>query len=98
MERAGFFCVNLLAADQVALSDRMATKADEKFAGVRWSPSKTGAPLIDGVLGHVDCTVEAVHDAGDHLVVIGRVQGLELGEAEEPLLYFRGGYGGFTTG
>jgi 3-hydroxy-9,10-secoandrosta-1,3,5(10)-triene-9,17-dione monooxygenase reductase component len=98
MERAGFFCVNLLAADQVELSDRMATKADEKFDAVRWSPSKTGAPLIDGVLGHVDCTVEAVHDAGDHLVVIGRVQQLELGEAEEPLLYFRGAYGGFTTG
>jgi 3-hydroxy-9,10-secoandrosta-1,3,5(10)-triene-9,17-dione monooxygenase reductase component len=97
MEEAGFFCVNILAADQEELSVRMATKADEKFDGVAWSPSKSGAPLIDGVLGHVDCTVHAVHDAGDHYVVIGRVQALELGDDEAPLLYYKGGYGGFTS-
>ncbi|HET6562577.1 MAG TPA: flavin reductase family protein [Marmoricola sp.] len=98
MQRAGFFCVNLLATGQDELSNRMATKGDEKFEGVPWSPSKTGAPLIEGVLGHVDCTIHAVHEAGDHYVVIGRVQELELGDAEDPLLFFRGGYGGFLPG
>jgi len=98
MQKAGFFCVNLLAEGQSELSTRMATKADEKFDGVRWSPSKSGAPLIEGVLGHVDCTIHAVHEAGDHYAVIGRVQELELGDQDAPLLFYQGGYGGFTSG
>jgi 3-hydroxy-9,10-secoandrosta-1,3,5(10)-triene-9,17-dione monooxygenase reductase component len=97
MQQAGFFCVNILAEGQEELSVRMATKADEKFEGVRWSPAKSGAPLIDGVLGHVDCTVHAVHEAGDHYVVIGRVQALELDDEDAPLLYYKGGYGGFAA-
>jgi 3-hydroxy-9,10-secoandrosta-1,3,5(10)-triene-9,17-dione monooxygenase reductase component len=98
MEEAGFFCVNLLAKDQEELSGRMATKADEKFEGVAWSTSKNGAPVLDGVLGHVDCTVHAVHEAGDHYVVVGRVDALEVGDADAPLVFFRGGYGGFAPG
>jgi 3-hydroxy-9,10-secoandrosta-1,3,5(10)-triene-9,17-dione monooxygenase reductase component len=97
MEQAGFFCVNLLAEDQTELSTRMATKADEKFDGVRWSPSKSGAPLIEGVLGHVDCTIHAVHEAGDHYVVIGRVRELEVGDEDAPLLFYKGGYGGLRS-
>lgn len=92
MQRAGFFCVNLLAADQAHLSDGMATKGSDKFTGVDWSPSKTGAPLLDGVLGYVDCTIHAVHEAGDHYVVIGRVQDLGVTDVEEPLLFFRSTY------
>lgn len=99
MRQAGFFCVNVLAADQAALSDGMATKGSSKFDGVAWSPSKTGAPLLDGALGYVDCTVHAVYEAGDHYVVLGRVQ--DLGGAGEPdsadkdpLLFFRGRYAG----
>jgi 3-hydroxy-9,10-secoandrosta-1,3,5(10)-triene-9,17-dione monooxygenase reductase component len=94
MHRAGFFCVNVLAAGQAELSDRMASKGVDKFAGVGWSPAKSGAPLLDGVVGHVDCTVRAVQDAGDHYVVLGQVQDLGLGEAESPLVYHRGRYTG----
>jgi 3-hydroxy-9,10-secoandrosta-1,3,5(10)-triene-9,17-dione monooxygenase reductase component len=92
MQRAGFFCVNLLADGQHETAARMATRGADRFAGVRWSPSTTGAPLLDGILGYVDCTVEAVHEAGDHHVVIGSVQDLGFGDAEEPLLFFRSKY------
>lgn len=96
MQRAGHFCVNLLAEGQDELSNTMASKGADKFAGVGWSPSKTGAPLIDGVLGWVDCTIHAVHEAGDHYVVIGKVQDLGFGDAEDPLLFFQGKYGRHT--
>ena len=95
MHRAGHFCVNILSDGQQELSDAMATKGSEKFDGVSWSPSKTGAPLLDGVAGYVDCTVQAVHEAGDHYVVIGRVQDLGHGDAPtggQPLLFHRGRY------
>jgi 3-hydroxy-9,10-secoandrosta-1,3,5(10)-triene-9,17-dione monooxygenase reductase component len=82
IQRAGFFCVNILASDQADLSNGMATKGDEKFKGVDWSTSTTGAPLLAGVLGYVDCTVHQVVEAGDHYVVIGRVKELAFGDGQ----------------
>lgn len=92
MQRAGFFCVNLLSHDQLALSDGFARTGADKFAGVPWRPSATGAPLLEGVLGWVDCTIYAVHEAGDHYVVIGRVMDLGVEDAPHPLLFYRGRY------
>lgn len=92
MRAAGHFCVNLLSHQQQALSDVFASRGADKFDGVAWTPSSTGAPLLEGVVGFVDCTVEAVHEAGDHWVVIGRVRDLGAGGAAEPLLFFEGRY------
>ena len=98
MQRAGYFCVNILSADQAEISNAMATKGSDKYDGIGWRPAATGAPLLDGVLGYVDCTVHSVHEAGDHYVVLGRVKeldfapGVEHGDGAKPLLYFRGGY------
>jgi 3-hydroxy-9,10-secoandrosta-1,3,5(10)-triene-9,17-dione monooxygenase reductase component len=69
------------------------SSSDDKFHGVAWKPTEaTGSPLLEGVVGHVDCTVHAVHEAGDHYIVVGRVQHLGAGEAERPLLYYQGRY------
>ena len=57
---------------------------------------ETGSPLLDGALGYVDCTIHAVHETGDHYVVIGRVQDLDATRDGEPLLFYRGEYR--TTG
>jgi 3-hydroxy-9,10-secoandrosta-1,3,5(10)-triene-9,17-dione monooxygenase reductase component len=98
MQRAGYFCVNFLAADQADISQAMATKGEEKYDGISWRPAPTGAPLLDGVIGFVDCTVHSVHEAGDHYVVLGRVHelgfapGVEHSDLARPLLYYRGSY------
>lgn len=92
MQRAGHFCVNFLAADQEHVSNVMASKGADKFAGLGWTTSKTGAPLLDGVIGYVDCTVHSVFEAGDHYVVIGRVQDMDVSDGRDPLLYFQGEY------
>ena len=77
----------------------MATRGIDKFAGLSWQPSaKTGSPVLDGVLGHVDCTIEAVHDGGDHHVVVGRVVDLAVTDVADPLLFFEGGYAGRDDG
>ena len=78
IQRSGQFCVNFLAADQAELSNQMASRGADKFAGVDWTPAReTGSPILDGTLGYVDCQIHTVHEAGDHYVVIGRV--LDLG-------------------
>lgn len=94
IQETGRFCVNLLAADQEWLSELMAVSGADKFRDVAWVPSPvTGSPLLDGGLGYVDCRVEAVHEGGDHLLVVGRVVDLGATGAEEALLYYRGRYG-----
>lgn len=93
IQRAGTFCVNFLGAGQEELSDAFASRGDDKFAGVEWSRSAvTGSPLLAGIVGHVDCTVQAVHEAGDHYLVMGKVVDLAVGGAEDPLLFYRGAY------
>ncbi|GLZ28598.1 monooxygenase [Lentzea sp. NBRC 105346] len=89
---AGHFCVNVLAESQRDVSAVFGRAGADKFSGISWSLSSTGAPVLDGALAWVDCTVSTVHDAGDHHVVIGRV--VELGEPknEAPLLFYRGRY------
>ena len=91
--RAGHFCANVLTAGQRELARMFGARGADKFAGVPWSPSSSGAPVLAGVLTWVGCTVEAAHEAGDHYVVLGRVT--ELGECgpEQPLLFYRGRYG-----
>ena len=93
MQRAGRFCVNFLAADQAELSNQMASRGGDKFAGVVWRPAaETGSPVLEGALAHVDCSIHAVHEAGDHYVVIGRVLDLVEADAVDPLLFYRGKY------
>jgi 3-hydroxy-9,10-secoandrosta-1,3,5(10)-triene-9,17-dione monooxygenase reductase component len=97
IQRSGKFCVNFLAEGQTDLSNQMASRSTDKFAGVSWQPAPaTGSPLIEGTLAHVDCQIHAVHEAGDHFIVIGRVLELGLPEpdagVDKPLLFFQGKY------
>ena len=59
-----------------------------------WSTRATGSPVIDGCLAWIDCTIETVHEGGDHWVVLGRVADLGISRPEVgPLIFFKGGYG-----
>ncbi len=93
IERAKFFCANVLSVQQRHLARLFGQSNPDRFADVGWSPNTAGSPVIDGVLTWIGCEVQQVHPAGDHYVVIGRV--LELGEcdADRPLLFYRGRYG-----
>lgn len=94
IRRTGSFAVNLLAADQRDLAMVMATKGADKFAGITWAPgAATGAPLVAGRLGHVECEIEAVHPGGDHEIVLGRVLALAGSEDADALTFYRGRYG-----
>jgi len=95
LREAGRFCVNILADDQEALSRAFATRGPDRFDGVGWRPAPSGAPILAGVLGWVDCTVDAEHEAGDHVIVVGRATGLGLEHEGRPLVFYRGGYGRF---
>lgn len=89
------FCVNILASDQEPVCRAFAARGPDKFAGLSWRPASSGSPILDGAVAWVDCDLEAVHEAGDHLIVIGWVRDLEIERPTLPLLFFQGGYGRF---
>lgn len=97
IEEAGTFCVNVLAEDQEHVSRVFASKAEDKFEGVGWKPSGLGCPIIEDVLAWLDCRIGDVYEAGDHFIVVGRVAALEVERDDRPLVFYRGGYGHFTT-
>ena len=89
---AGHFCVNVLSDAQGAVCKALAAKGEDKFAGVAFEPSSLGAPIIHGALAWIECDLEAVHEAGDHYIVLGRVRDLDLHHAGAPLVFHKGGY------
>jgi 3-hydroxy-9,10-secoandrosta-1,3,5(10)-triene-9,17-dione monooxygenase reductase component len=91
------FAVNILEEDDEQLCRLFATKGADRFQHLQWTPARTGSPIINEALAFIDCEVEAEYDAGDHIIVVGRV--IELGYASEgkPLLFYRGGYGHFES-
>lgn len=91
----GTFCVNILNENQEHLARIFATRDPHKFKGIGWQPAPSGAPILADALAWVDCTVEAVHPAGDHSIVVGRVHGLDVSREGQPLVFYRGGYGRF---
>ena len=96
LRRAGRFCVNILSAPQLEVCRRLAAKGGDKFAGLPWTASPGGGPVIDGALAWLECSVEAEHPAGDHKIVVARVHHLDRHDDGEPLVFYRGSYGSFA--
>jgi 3-hydroxy-9,10-secoandrosta-1,3,5(10)-triene-9,17-dione monooxygenase reductase component len=95
LRRSGSFCINVLSAQQKAVCDQFAKPG--QFADIPWRAGVTGSPILDGVIAYIDCNLEAEHDAGDHVIAVGRVRDLQILDANaEPLLFFRGAYGRFA--
>jgi flavin reductase (DIM6/NTAB) family NADH-FMN oxidoreductase RutF len=94
----GSFCVNILCHDQLELCGTMASKSDDKFSGIPWTPAPvSGSPVLPDVHGFIDCRIEQVLPAGDHELVMGRVVHLETLRDDPPLIFYRGRYGTFGT-
>ncbi|GAA2100704.1 flavin reductase family protein [Streptomyces albiaxialis] len=93
----GLVCVNILHEDQRDISRRMATSGGDKFRGLTWTDSPSGLPLIDGVIGWLECAVDDEHPAGDHAIVVARVRHMEARGADRPLVFYRGGYSRLTA-
>lgn len=90
---AGSFAVSILGTDQVHVARRFAEDpSDVRFDGVAWRLGATGDPLVEGCAAWVSCTLEAVHQGGDHSILLGRVAASGVGKGEA-LTYYQGEFG-----
>ena len=90
---AGGFAINVLAQEHGDVCRRFAGKGGpEKFGGVAYTDSRLGHPLIDGALAHLDCRLYAMHPGGDHMIVTGAVEGIDVRDGD-PLVFWAGRYG-----
>jgi flavin reductase (DIM6/NTAB) family NADH-FMN oxidoreductase RutF len=85
------FAVNILGEDQEEISEIFASQMADKFGGVAFGPGEGGCPLIKDGLAAVECVIHAIHDGGDHLIVVGEVERFRV-LGGKPLLRYRGRY------
>ncbi len=78
---AASYCINVLAHDQLDVCRTMAVPGDDKFARSPGSAASYGAPSLDDAVAQIHCTPETQIEAGDHYIVLCRVQALEVDRA-----------------
>lgn len=93
---AGKFAVNILESAQAAVSNRFASKSEDKFQGLKTNPGHDGLPLLPGALCIIECSVQQQLPGGDHSIFIGEVLEIHTSEGA-PLVYYRSAYREITT-
>ena len=89
--RCSEFAINVLGDSQRSLSNRFATEHPNRFAGVLWRRGAHGAPILEGCIAALECVPWRRIEAGDHMIIIGRVLRCE-DSCGRPLAYWRGSY------
>lgn len=95
LRAAGEICINVLADDQEWLASQFSRAGTDKWRGVEWSPGRHGAPRIAGATLWCEGTIAAVHEGGDHFIVVVNVESLRAPLVPPPPLIFH--EGGFTA-
>jgi len=92
---SGKFGVNILTKSQAEISNRFASKSEDKFSGLDAVTGSSGVPLIAGALTTLECTVWEQLPGGDHSIFVGEVVATAAGEGD-PLVYYRSAYRDIT--
>ncbi|QFU09379.1 FMN reductase (NADH) NtaB [Rhodobacteraceae bacterium THAF1] len=89
------FAIHVMGAGQETISNGFVSEGD-LFDDLDWTRADDGTPLIQDCLARFHCETHAVHDAGDHAIVVGRVLDAQHRKGD-PLIFAQGRYGGFAS-
>jgi 3-hydroxy-9,10-secoandrosta-1,3,5(10)-triene-9,17-dione monooxygenase reductase component len=92
MRRAERFNVNVLGRQHERFAIQASPAGADRFAGLDWEPGEGGAPLLTDALASLECEIVAEHPAGDHWIVVGRVDNLRTSPDRDPLVFFAGAF------
>jgi len=88
---SGKFGVSILSQSQTDVSNRFASRSEDKFSGIATHRGTSGVPLIDGAITTLECSLREQFPGGDHSIFVGEVVAIETAEGV-PLVYYRSGY------
>ncbi|MDG6097453.1 flavin reductase [Alteromonas sp. ZYF713] len=91
-ENAPYFAVHVLHEEQVAVSNRFASRGDDKFSGIDYQINEQGCPLLSDYAALFICKTWQAYDGGDHIILVGEVCAYENIESATPLVFSRGSY------
>jgi flavin reductase (DIM6/NTAB) family NADH-FMN oxidoreductase RutF len=89
-DKVTHYAIHVLGADQQALGERFAGPRDLRWGHLTHSWSAEGSPLLPGCLAVFECVDHSRHEAGDHVIFVGRVMRCTGESAQPPLLYHGG--------
>lgn len=89
---AKHFAVNVLHIGQQPASTRFSRRDEDRFGATPWEPGLHGTPILIGSLATFECSRHAMHEGGDHIILVGQVERARFEPRRDPLLYFRGKY------
>lgn len=89
------FAIHVLGEEQKDLSTAFAKRGGD-FGAMDWVTSTYGVPILDGCLARFECSRHAIHDGGDHSLIIGRVEACSFREGN-PLIFSKGAFGTFSS-
>ena len=92
---AEHFAVNILAAEQGALSAHFAQSDHTRFNNIDYTTSVKDVPLLPGTVACFECRTHQIHDCGDHYIIVGEVESHRCDDGN-PLLFFGGQYAAIT--
>ena len=84
--------MNVLHIGQQPVSNTFAMPGEDRFSQTPWQEGQHGSPLISGALANFECIKFDLHDGGDHVILIGKVERAKYEPRRDPLLYFKGKY------
>ena len=101
IKASGTFCINILNVEQQTVSDvfagRSGAKGEQRFAEAGcWTPSQSGAPMLDKALANVVCELQEINESSTHHICIGHVKEVRLNPGSTPLIYAQQQYGTLT--
>lgn len=88
----GRFAISVLRHDQREFSQGFSGTGDSFFNEIEYEETDFGCPLVPDAIAVFECLTEAVHDGGDHVIVVGSVERVRHTSDGEPLLFYRGRY------
>jgi len=94
--KAASYTVSILGTEHQEVSSRLAKQGSHSLEGIPLTETQTGPPALRDAHAVFECEAEAVHDAGDHAILIGRVVRFSRHEENVPLVYYRGRYGSLS--
>ena len=90
-ESCSHYAINVLAAEQVEISQRFSQSQSDRFAGIDLKVGAGGTPILPGCCAWFECRNEMRYPGGDHLIFVGHVESFQR-EAKPPLIFHGGNY------